>query len=179
MKTLQEIARECAEKIYPCPQAEWSEGAKQANADSQKRIQDLVLTALQSAQPGANGEDSERLKIPIDEQSLLLLGFVIEGDEFGKDQYRFSLTVEDASPNEWAAIMVRRGNGTDRDCWDVRFGRQDGNRMRPPDRVTLRYGARKIGEIVYLIRALDFDAARTDDGTVVRTNHLDPDLDIV
>lgn len=107
-------------------------------------------------------EDRAKAALPIDESNLLLLGFRPGVDEFGSAEFSYEAAIDEPSDFEWAELLVRRGNGTDPSCWDIRFRRRNHGFVHPVT-VALKYGAREVGEVVAAIRATDYRAARKGD----------------
>lgn len=98
------------------------------------------------------------MELPIDKSALLLLGFYQrKSDRYGYPDYVFELGIEDKSEREQAALIVEKGNGSDDSCWTVRFFAWRGE-LSGGHTLTLKHGARKIGEIIKLIQVLHFDA---------------------
>jgi hypothetical protein len=57
----------------------------------------------------------------------------------------------DQSIDDFSNIGLERGNGTDKDCWDVIFHRTYGQSFKQPDTVTLRHGLKFQSEVEHIL----------------------------
>lgn len=121
----------------------------------------LILTALGGAErteiePPLPATANDANATPICEEELLRLGFTKSKGAYDIPLFLYSPLIADPSDGEWSQIKISPGNGSDNTCWDFRFSRRDGNFMRPIDNVCLKYGARYMGEVLALLKAVSY-----------------------